>query len=583
MIGAVQNSAELGRIVRIPRRVWAPEVAASWAERWTAALGRPARTGCHADECPCRGSGSMALRPIQGVALSEIAALRGALLPIRVGGGKTLISLLAARAVDAKRPLLLLPAHLIEKTRAEMRALRRHWNLPAFLRIESYQSLGRVNGATLLDNYAPDLIVADEGHYLKNPSAAVTKRVARYIRARRKAGDPFAFVCMSGTITKRSIRDFAHLASWALGSGSPAPADFDVLDEWSRALDVDVSPPRRLTPGALAALRTDPREDLRHAYRRRLVDSPGVVATQEGPLPIGLRIRSHLVEVGPEVSIAFERLRREWTTPDEWPVEDGVAIWRHARELATGFYSRWNPRPPDDWRDARREWASICRHILGSNRRHLDSELQVRLAVQEGHYPEAARALADWLAIEPSFTPNAEAVWIDDRALTWIANWSKVQGPALIWTDRPAVGARLSSLTGLPYYANLGVDSRGRSIERHDPREGSAILSIEANKEGRNLQAWSRNLIMDVPPNGAKWEQLLGRTHRDGQTAEEVTADVMIGCIEDAEAIWRAVEDSRYAEEITGQAQKLVHADLEDVIELESLRRQSGAQWNKRP
>lgn len=576
-MAAVQDSIELRRIVALPRRSWTPALAESWADRWTDALARPARTDCP-PECVCGGAGSMRLKPIQAIALSEIAQLGGGLLPIRVGGGKTLISLLAARALPhVQRPLLLLPAALRDRTRDELRAYRRHWNLPHLLRIESYQALSRVSGADLLDAYAPDLIFADEGHLLKNPSAACTRRVARYLRGAR---DACSFVAASGTITKRSIRDFAHLSAWSLRKASPAPADYDALDEWSRALDVNVIEHRRLAPGALDALQA-PGEDVRRAYRRRLVETPGVVATQDDPLPIDLVVRSHVLDLDPALSEAYDRLRSDWTTPDEWPIEDGVAMWRHARELASGFYSRWDPRPPDDWRDARREWAATVREILGSNRRQLDTELQVRLAVPE-HYRHALPALERWTRIAPTFEPNAVPVWLSDRTMHWIAEWARANGPALLWTERPAIGERLSALHGLPYYGNLGIDRlTGRSIEAHDPRTGSAVVSIDANSTGRNLQAWSRNLVIDVQPNGARWEQMLGRTHRDGQKAGAVFVDVLFGCIEDVTGFWRAVRDSSYAEDMTGQAQKLTHADLEAVEDEDQACQRSGAQWTR--
>ncbi len=622
----VQDTAELRRIAEIPRRVWHPADARSIADRWTDALARPSRTDCD-DKCVCGGSGTMTLKPIQGVALSEIAQYNGGLFPIRVGGGKTLITLLASRVLPhVKRPLLLLPAHLIEKTEREKRLYRRHWQLSAFLRVESYQLLSRVSGATLLEEYKPDLILADEAHMLKNTTAACTKRLGRYLKAAATEDPPgVPLVILSGTFTKRSVKDFAHLSAWSLRGLSPIPLPkyWSVLDEWSRALDVNVAEHRRMSPGAMETLQESPDENIRVAYQRRLVQTPGVVATQEGPLPIGLKITSHVVPIDPVVRKAYETLRQDWTTPDDWPIEDGVAMWRHARELSSGFYSVWDPRPPDAWRDARREWAQAAREVIAHNQRRIDTELQARLAVDDtpgrwvertrlgcecdepGHdgccmecgaapetvriwirpspslYPWALPALRRWQAIAPTFEPNAVPVWISDRTVQWVAKWAET-APGLIWTERPAFGQRLAALTGMPYYANLGIDAEtGRSLESHDPADGSCVVSIEANSVGRNLQRWNRNLITDVQPNGAKWEQLLARSHRDGQKAEEVTADVLFGCIEDVDGFWRAVRDSQYAEDMTGQAQKLTHADLEGVEEVEHARLREGPQWSK--
>ncbi len=573
---AVQDSTELERVLAIPRRVWTPEQARDLAQRLTSALAMPPTQGCP-KECPCEGRGFMTLRPIQAIALLEMTQWDGGLFPIRVGGGKTLINFLAPRMFANKsRPLSLLPAHLIQKTRRELKALRRHWIIPAFLRFESYQMLSQVNAAGMLQAYEPDLIIADECHYLKNPSAACTKRVSRYVKEHRH---DTALVLMSGTMITRSIKDFAHLSSWALKKTNPLPERFEVLEEWARAMDVNIAEHRRLAPGGLDALRAHPTENIRQAFRRRVVQSPGVVATQEPPLPIGLEIRSHEAQLDPVLKEAYKTLRRDWTTPDQWPIEDGVAMWRHARELSNGFYSVWDPRPPDDWREARADWFRTSRYLIAHNRRNLDTEKQVRLAVLKGQYPEALPYWEKWDKIRDTFDPNAVPVWVSNKTVQWIVDWAKgCGGPALLWTNRPALGHRLEEF-GIPYYGQKGLDSRGRFIEDH---QGTCALSIDANKEGRNLQhRWHRNLVLDIPPNGARWEQMLGRTHRDGQPSSVVNVDVLFGCLEDVEAFWRAVKLSWATEDYMGQAQKLCHANLEDVLDVATASGYKGDQWRK--
>ena len=61
--------------------------------------------------------GTMRLRPVQAQALYEMHDYGGLFGPIRVSGGKTLITLLAALVLEAQRPMLIVPAALIEKTR----------------------------------------------------------------------------------------------------------------------------------------------------------------------------------------------------------------------------------------------------------------------------------------------------------------------------------------------------------------------------------------------------------------------------------------------------------------------------------
>src|SRR5690606_9650997 len=124
--------------------------------------------------------------------------------------------------------------------------------------------------------------------------------------------------------------------------------------------------------GALLKLETvepsgwfnDPTVRARRAFQSRLVETPGVIMTDAAQLPIPLRIRSMVVDLDAAQLQAFTDLRETWTTPDGIQAEDGAAVWRHARELATGWYQVWVPRPPDDWRDARGAWATECREVL---------------------------------------------------------------------------------------------------------------------------------------------------------------------------------------------------------------------------
>lgn len=261
---------------------------------------------------------------------------------------------------------------------------------------------------------------------------------------------------------------------------------------------------------------------------------------------------------------------------------DGVQIWRHARELATGFYSIWDPRPPSDWRDARRDWGSACREVLQTNRREIDTELALvnHIDRHPDHYPEAAQALAVWREVEPTFVPNPVARWISDGTLKWIARWA-AQGPGLIWVERPCVGERLAAL-GIPYYGEDGIDARtGRYVESHRAAEGSIALSIGANKSGRNLQyQWSRNLVVDISSSATTWEQMIGRTHRPGQPARVVTFDLLFGVAEDVAAFWKAHARTIHARDMTnGQPQKLLDADLSGVATVEESATWSGPQW----
>ncbi|MCK4718686.1 MAG: DEAD/DEAH box helicase family protein, partial [Thermoplasmata archaeon] len=582
----VPDTVEFRRIRDIPRRGLdsGVELAAALAAALTAALST--------------AGGQWSLRPIQALALHDIHQFGGLFGPIRVGGGKTLISYLAPAVLDARRPLLLVPAKLKEKTRREFRKLAQHWRgpHPDAYRIESYELLGRPQAGArfdakgritkpgLLERLAPDLIIMDEAHKVKNTRAAVTRRMKRYLEA--NPGTPV--VAMSGTITKRSLRDYAHIAAWCMPLTCPVPRTHKDLEAWADCLDERVNPFRRVRPGALRQLANAEEEEamdygdeselsaVRQAYRRRLTESPGCVATQDGELGVSLSITGVFpTREDPQVEAQFNTLRTVWETPDGHPIADGIAMWRHARELGLGFFYRWNPRPPDDWLEARSLWAKFCRDVLKYNRRGLDSESQVAMAVDRGLYDDAGR-LERWREIKPTFVPNTEAVWFSSEALETAEEWL-AHHEGIVWVEHTEFGKELSKRTGLPFYSRKGQDPTGRVIEDHPPGK-SLIASVQSNAEGRNLQAWNTNLVMSAPPNGAMWEQMMGRTHRDGQEAEEVTFHVYAGCFEQVSGLYQAKADSLYTQDTTGQAQKLTYADL-DFPEPDRL--PVGFRWNK--
>jgi hypothetical protein len=69
-----------------------------------------------------------------------------------------------------------------------------------------------------------------------------------------------------------------------------------------------------------------------------------------------------------------------------------------------------------------------------------------------------------------------------------------------------------------------------------------------AIREGNNLQAWCRNLVLASRPNGKAWEQMLSRTHREGQT-QPVMVEALTACREAAEGFEQVLRDAECAED----------------------------------
>lgn len=554
----VRHSIELDRILNLPRRR-AEDMPVDLAARLTDLLRTP--------------GGTMKLRPIQALALHDIGICGGLFGPISVGNGKTLVSLLAPYILDAQRPLLVLPAGLIAKTNNDWAELRKHWLIPNHVRLHSYEKLGRVQDAAFLEDYKPDLLIFDEVHKLKNKRAAVTRRVSRYIHDHPET----KVIALSGTIMRKSLLDFGHILRWCLKDNAPIPVTQNELEEWAAALDEKVNELDRYEPGALLKLCPGGStvEDARRGFRARLTETPGVVATIGDGERVDCSIYVNAIKynVSLETEAHFAKLRREWRTPDEWELSQPVDIWRHAKELALGLFYKWDPRPPQDWRDARREWAAFVREVL-SHSRTLDSELQVVHACDAGKLD--ARALNRWREIKDTFIPNTVAVWCDDSALNVCLEWMK--SPGIVWTEHDLFARRLAKVSGCKYYGARGLTSSGEFIDNADPKQ-AAIVSIDANREGRNLQSkWNRNLITSLPEGADAMQQLLGRTHRPGQMADEVIVDILLGCAEHANAWRRCLAAAKAIRDTTGAEHKLLLADVNWPSD-DEIAGYSGARW----
>lgn len=571
VVPEVAHTAELQRVADLPRRVWSASDLEYLADELTDILRTP--------------NGTMRLFPIQAAALYEAGTMRGLVGALGVGEGKTLVSLLLPVLLNAQKPLLLLPGGLVEKTKREWLVgtstadpLMKHWKIPTTLRLMSYDWLGRVEAVDELEGYEPDLLVCDELQKIKNKGTSRTRRVARYMHDHPTT----SFCGLTGSLMDKSIKEFAHHLLWALKWSAPIPTRREEIDEWAEALDNADNDWERRRPGALHVLcnseelrNNDPWIAARKGFMRRLTETPGVVATiGEGtPIAATIVIRTIMQPVARVTEENFRLLRGEgtpenpgWVTPDGWKLMTGIEVNAVAQELAIGLHYIWNPRPPDDWREARRNWCAFARETISRGRTY-DSEQHVADGVDAGHLDPTT--LTAWRAIKDSFTPNVEPVWHDSGALELCRDWMAAK-PGLVWTSHGFFADALSTLSGRPYYGAAGLEAKtGRYIEDHPPGT-SAIASIDANREGKNLQRlWHRALIVSPPKSAAWMEQTIARMHRIGQDEDVVHVDILLGCRENYDALAAALASAEVIQDLTGKKQKLSMADVKIPAEHE--------------
>lgn len=507
--------------------------------------------------------GTMKLWTIQAIINTEIYNNNGGLACVRVGGGKTLSTLLLPVMMEAERPLLIVPAALKKKTvQEDIPFYSQHWEMHDNLKIMSYSELSTESKHDILFSIVPDLIIADECHYLRNPGAGRTRRFLRYFNHFPQT----KFAGFSGTITKRSIKDYWHLIKIALKENSPLPRIFTELQDWADAIDDGVDETSKIDPGALLDFCRDG-ETVRQGYRRRFVETPGVITTEEGALGTSLILKEHQVSKIPdEIIDAFRKLRTTWCTPGGEEITDALSLNRHSKELSAGFYYRWvwpNDEPDHEWIDARKSWKKFVRQtIKGMRKNPLDTELQVFNACRNKQL--VSFEYDKWVQIRDRVNPVTEAVWISDYVVKEIEKWISKNKQGIVWIEHQALGEKLKA-KGLKYYGG-GDDSILQEKE-------TFAASIASHGTGKNLQHFNKNLFVTIPTSGQTWEQTLGRTHRPGQMADEVTADLLLHTRELWSSFFQARKDANYIETTVGQKQKLQYASIDITSEGEAMNR----------
>lgn len=545
----VSESAELNRILAIKRRKLIIEKDKIQRDYGNGPQEVPDLTPMFR-----RPGGTMSLWPMQNVALHEIYEANGGLIMGSVGSGKSLISLMAAEVLDSKRCVLLVKPQLRNKLLTQdLPFYSKHFNLPLDrIHVVSYNELSSAKKAGILNKLAPDLLVCDEAHCLSLRNSSRTRRFMRYF----KEHPGTRFVGLSGTISKRSIVDYAHLLELALGKNAPLPSNYRVLEEWAEALDASDNP---RPPGALEKF-CEPGEEVRSGYRRRLIETPGVIASVEGSIGTSLIITARKLPLPEKVKLELSKLYATWTTPNgEEELPDAMALSRVARQMVCGFWYRWSwpdNKRDGEWLEARRGWnRSVRDYLTHTSREGMDSPLLLANAAMAGRWK--CDEWQPWDRVRDRPEPPTIPVWMSDfmvaDAIRWGNAHKKTNG--IIFCEHTCVAAMISKFGKFPLYG-AGTDAS----TSHPDREPVIVCSQKAQSEGKNLQAWSNILITTPPANGLAWEQTLGRIHRPGQLADECNVDVYLHCEENVRAFEQAVKDAEFIESTQGQRMKLLFA-----------------------
>lgn len=615
----VSMSEDLRRVINLPRRpleLDGTERAEAIIDQMTARFSRgKVKCQCaaidpdrhHDDGCMTR------LRLVQALALREIGIAGGLLGPIGVGHGKTLIDLLAASSfaqLGYNLCVLLVPAGLVGQLINDYEYAGQHFHMPQIVfhghtyantcermnarvslqrnapvvHVVKYSMLSRPEMTDWMENHGkPQVVIADECHRLRDTTRSGAGRLDRYMESHPET----RFAGWSGSITKKSLKDYSHLARWALRGGSPLPLHDEVTADWCRAIDPSNNP---ADPGPLLEF-CDPGEHLVDGFRRRLCETIGIVTTSAPAVDCLLTLNERVPPPPPESVKAALRMVRGLEPgqsgpqrPDGEELVDALAMNRVIMQVACGFYYKWiYPRcefPRDtqlvlDWLLARKEWFCEVRQKLKAPEEHLDSPRLVQNAAERfyGDRP-ANRGLPTWKSkhwlrwrdVRNSIYVETETVHIDPYLARDAADWA-LEHRGIVWYDQGAFGQWVSDISKLPMF---GGGKAAKIALLGDPSQGipgedgsrSVICSIDALGTGTNglQRRFCEALIANPMSSSDGWQQCLGRLHRIGQKATSVDNYFYRHIPELRKVVDTALQRALYVEGTIGDEQKIRQA-----------------------
>jgi len=475
-----------------------------------------------------------------------------------------------------------------------------------------YSLLSTMDSVELLDAIQPTLIIADEAHCLKNSTAARTKRVMRYISEKKPK-----LICLSGTITSKGISDYHHLIRASLRDNCPLPQSPMVCADWSMALDaaVEYVPPSLealLKPLRSWAASNWPKDrgifmrpgtdGIRKSYQHRLVTCPGVVASGDAEIGTSLVIQNipAAKAVPPALDALMKKVTDEFLTPNGDEIEHAIHTFKWLYELSAGFYNELIWPDPTDF--ARRRGISEieAKLILEKARTHHKAEQDYTSELRKflnGHPPkglELPMAVGAEIARGGNRVPgrlaqlwhmvrkldfagrpdrDSRVVRVDPYKINLAVKWAREHKRGIIWVHHQELGRwtvealKEAEVAVIDCPAGNAGDTR---IIDHANAKRVCVASMSAHGTGKNLQHFQDQLFLQWPRPAKDAEQTMGRTHRNGQEADELIVNTCNTTLFDHVVFAACLNDSVYVQQTTGERRKILFASYDPLPKIYS-------------
>lgn len=562
----------------------------------------------------------------QASGLRAFRAKGGLFAGIRVGGGKSALSWLIAADVFARNPgarvLLLLPPGLVKQyvTRSikwanshlvgwhprvvsfykkpkNMRLTLAKAALPG-LYVMPYSLLSEEDASELLARINAELAILDEAHEISSadPQSGKARAFWRWVDVHDPQG-----VVMSGSFERQNLRAYHKVMRWVLRENSPLPRTVFECERWSLAThskaDGRLSPDQvnLMAPLVRWALKRDegrfkgdasltPRT-ARIAYQVRLTSAPGVVVSTSGPgISASLSVEAVTpLQHGPELAKLIARLYSHAEGPNGELFAHAVHTHELHRQLSAGFWleQQWPNVPGVE--EAKEVFAlrNVYRFELKNFLRSITSKrLKLDTPTAVGNYmkhheraPKGWDTLYEtWLEWKeadrpglPKTTPVLRLV--DDFKIKAAVKWAKKHRErAIVWVKHTAFGDLVHQALLKAGLRSVRKGAGAHWLRRDGSETAVCVANMESHYQGRDLQEFQHQLLLQWCRPAHRAEQLLGRTFRKGQEAEHLTVHVALATEFEHQAVQAMLYDTIFAKQIHGGSRLWLLADWVDPL-----------------
>lgn len=443
--------------------------------------------------------------------VTEVDAPQGVISLTGVGSGKLLQSVLIGPVLKKKNVLLIVPLKSLEDTKREI--IRWTTAIPEIakqnLQVVASNELSLQKTKDVLFHFNPSIIVIDEAQDFKDIDAARTKRLLKYLVNNLSC----RLFVLSATLITPNVKDYFHLVYFVCRDNSPLSYYTETVDAYQALYDNELERGNVLQTYIFNTLNRFPGKTARDKLSYRLYQTKNIVSSKEQSTNVDLILTEFSYD-SPLINAAIAKLAEDWQDPSGRLLVNIVEKTVVEDFLNVGLYPTYEYSLASEQKTKFFELRRECEKILRTNIKYLRTVDSVRelkmLAAEKVIKEKDIRIMSEYEDAKKEYSVKVTIVELDVVPLiNRLKKFMQDFDNCIFWVQHIEVGKMLSRYLGIPFL-------NGKKREP-DERQRHIILSVKAYYAGKNLQAWNVNVLVEYTSNALIIEQLIGRTHRQGQ------------------------------------------------------------------